>query len=100
MAVLTHIGSENVLSVLTRCRCAVMAADTVTGNGSMIEGRRQPSVAGMTGLTVITTRNMRCVLTRRGGTIVTTEAGADHFSMIDPEGRYPGGIAVTGLAQV
>lgn len=100
MAILTDIGGVDMAAVLTRCRGAVMAAETVDGNTPMIEVGWYPATGGVAQITGVVARHVVRRLTGRCGAVVTAVAGADDIRMIDPDHRYPGGVAMTILTHI
>ena len=77
-----------------------MTAGTIRRGAGVVEIGRYPGGGGMAGFAIIAAVDMRRMLTRGSGTIVTTEAAADHVSVVYPNYRGPGGIAVTVFTQI
>ena len=66
----------------------------------MIEVGRDPGIGCVAKIAGIVTGNVRGVFARGSTAVVATEAGTYHIVVVDPDHRYPGGIAVAILTQV
>jgi hypothetical protein len=100
MAILADIGGVDMAAVLTRCRGAVMAAETVVGDAAVVEVGRYPATGGVAQITGVVARHVVRRLTGRGGAVVAAVTAADDIGVVDPDHRYPGGVAMTILTHI
>ena len=67
---------------------------------AVIEVGRHPAVGGVAQIAGVVAGDVVRRLAGGGGAVVTTEAGADHVIVIDPDHRHPGGVAMAVLAHI
>lgn len=100
VAILANVGHENVVLASAGGVGAVVAADTVAGNIGVIKVGRYPCGGRMTVIAVVTRRDVRWILARCDGAVVTGAAGADDLRMVHKICRCPHSIVVAVLANV
>ena len=100
MAVVTGIGTRNMICPLAGRRGAVVAAETGAGrNPAVIKCRRNPAESRMTGFAVLAGADMTRRLAARPAAVVTTRAAPGYHVVIHADQRRPLLTGVTFLAQ-
>jgi len=84
MAGFAGVGAGNVITGFPGGLTSVMAADAVTGNTAVVEGRAGEAVGVVAILTVVRTLRVISCFTQRDGAVMAANAGTLHLSMVDP----------------
>lgn len=97
MAILTIVTTGDVIGAFAHCNHPVMAAKTVAQHIVVIDPfNRCPTSWGMTRLATVAGAGMSLVLALRVDSVVTTEAVASHFGVINTARRPAvGGMTIT-----
>ena len=100
MAILANIGRLNMREILANCFCAVVTADTISGDIHMIKIGRQPANGRMTVIAIVAARDMRGVFSGCSKTVMTGAAAAQDLRVIDHVHGCPHVTVVAVLADI
>lgn len=89
VTILTDVGRVDMRGVFACGIRAVVAADAIVRDVHVIEVRRNPCIGRVAVVAIVTARDMRRMLARCCGAVVTGRAGPDDVRVIDCPGRLP-----------
>jgi hypothetical protein len=96
VAVFTDVGRQRMCRVLARCICTVVAVHAITGDGRVIEERRQPPNRCVSVVAGFAAGNMRRIFADGNEAVMAGATGSQYLRVINTHhGRkHIGGVAI------
>jgi hypothetical protein len=100
VTIITGIARRNMIGIFADRIVAIVTAEAIAAEISMVKICRQPGRSGVAIVTIVATCNVRRVLSVRDCSVMTRRARADDLGVINPVGRRPERNVMAILANI